>query len=181
MQELQVPSLGGEDPLEKEMATHSSILAWRIPWTEEPGGLWSMGLQKHWMWLSDWTTTTTPPRPPSPQLEVWLFPSSGRGWGCTPVPKKSMTRSRYHVVQCLLQRSQHTEVMLTPEQMSQELKGMGGDKTRSLPCYQSLWRKIGRLLFSSHKVKSIPLSGCFQVKSNPHPGFLTFSLNWLSW
>ena len=38
-----VPSLGQEDPLEKKMATHSSILAWRIPWTEEPGGLQSMG------------------------------------------------------------------------------------------------------------------------------------------
>ena len=38
-----VPSLGWEDPLEKEMATHSSILAWRIPWTEEPGGLQSRG------------------------------------------------------------------------------------------------------------------------------------------
>ena len=38
-----VPSLGGEDPLEKAMATHSSILAWGIPWTEEPGGLESMG------------------------------------------------------------------------------------------------------------------------------------------
>ena len=36
-------SLGGKDPLEGEMATHSSILAWRIPWTEEPGGLWSIG------------------------------------------------------------------------------------------------------------------------------------------
>ena len=44
MQETQVQSLGGEDPLEKEMATHSSILVWRIPWTEEPGGLQSMGL-----------------------------------------------------------------------------------------------------------------------------------------
>ena len=41
MQETQVQSLGREDPLEKEMATHSSILAWRIPWTEEPGGLHS--------------------------------------------------------------------------------------------------------------------------------------------
>ena len=38
--------MGQEDPLEKEMATHSSILAWRIPWTEEPGGLLSMGLQR---------------------------------------------------------------------------------------------------------------------------------------
>ena len=41
-----VASLGWDDPLEKEMATHSSILAWRIPWTEEPGGLQAMGLQK---------------------------------------------------------------------------------------------------------------------------------------
>ena len=43
MQETQVPSLGWEDPLEKEMATHSSIVAWEIPWTEEPGALQSMG------------------------------------------------------------------------------------------------------------------------------------------
>ena len=42
-QETQVPSLGWEDPLEKGMATHSSILAWRIPWTEEPGRLQSVG------------------------------------------------------------------------------------------------------------------------------------------
>ena len=45
MQEAQVRSLGQEDPLEKGMATHSGILAWRIPWTEEPGGLQSMGSQ----------------------------------------------------------------------------------------------------------------------------------------
>ena len=46
MWETLVQSLGGEDPLEKEMATHSRILAWRIPWTEEPGGLQSMGSQR---------------------------------------------------------------------------------------------------------------------------------------
>ena len=45
-QETPVQSLVREDPLEKEMATHSCILAWEIPWTEEPGGLQSMGLQK---------------------------------------------------------------------------------------------------------------------------------------
>ena len=44
MQETQVQSLGQEDPLEKEMVTHFSILAWRIPWTQEPGGLQSMTL-----------------------------------------------------------------------------------------------------------------------------------------
>ena len=46
MQETQVQSLGWEDPLEKEMAIHSSTIAWKIPWTEEPGRLQSMGLQR---------------------------------------------------------------------------------------------------------------------------------------
>ena len=46
MRETRVQSLGWEDPLEKGMATHSSFLAWEIPWTEEPGGLQSMGLQR---------------------------------------------------------------------------------------------------------------------------------------
>ena len=53
--ETWVPSLGQEDPLEKEMTTHSSILAWRIPWTEEPGWLQSMGLQRVGL---DWVTNT---------------------------------------------------------------------------------------------------------------------------
>ena len=46
MQETWVRSLGREDPLEKEMTTHSSIRAWKIPWTKEPGGLQSIGLQR---------------------------------------------------------------------------------------------------------------------------------------
>ena len=46
VQETLFPSLGWEDPLEKEMAIHSSILAWIIPWTEEPGGLQSLGSQR---------------------------------------------------------------------------------------------------------------------------------------
>ena len=46
MQETQVQSLGWEDALEKEVATHSSILAWKIPWAEEPGGLQSTGWQR---------------------------------------------------------------------------------------------------------------------------------------
>ena len=52
-QETQGQSLGWEDPLEKEMATHSSILAGEIPWTEEPGGLQSMGSQKSQTQLSN--------------------------------------------------------------------------------------------------------------------------------
>ena len=55
VQEMQVQSLGGEDTLEEEMATHSSILAQKIPWTEESGGLQSMGSQRIGY---DWATTT---------------------------------------------------------------------------------------------------------------------------
>ena len=58
--ETWVRSLGWEDPLEKEMATHSSTLAWKIPWTEEPGGLQPMGSQSHAETrLSDFTFTFT--------------------------------------------------------------------------------------------------------------------------
>jgi len=61
MQETWVRSLGWDDPLEKEMATHSSILAWRIPWTEEPSGLQSMGSQR----VGHDLATKPPPPPPS--------------------------------------------------------------------------------------------------------------------
>ena len=53
MQETWVQSLDWEGPLEKEMATHSGILAWEIPWTEEPGRLQSMGVAKSWAQLSN--------------------------------------------------------------------------------------------------------------------------------
>ena len=61
MREIWVQPLGREDPLEEEMATHSSIPAWEIPWTEEPGGLQSMGSQRvgH-----DWATNTNHPNGP---------------------------------------------------------------------------------------------------------------------
>ena len=60
MQETQVQSLGQEEPLEKGMATHSSILAWRIPWTEEPGGLQSWGCKELDMTERIRTHTHTP-------------------------------------------------------------------------------------------------------------------------
>ena len=53
MQEMLVRSLGQEETLEEEMATHSSTLAWESPWTEESGGLQSMGSQRSWTRLSD--------------------------------------------------------------------------------------------------------------------------------
>ena len=55
VQETWVPSLGWKDPLEKGMATHSSILAWKIPWTEEPNGLQSMGSQRV---IHDWANNS---------------------------------------------------------------------------------------------------------------------------
>ena len=71
MQETQVPSLGREDPLEKEMATHYSILAWRIPWMEEPGELRSMGRKE-----SDTTELLTYNRAP----QLGQKPSGGCPW-----------------------------------------------------------------------------------------------------
>ena len=68
VQEIWVWSLGQEDPLEEGMATHSSILAWRIPWTEEPGGLQSMGSQRV---RHEWATNT-----PHANLLWGIFSSS---------------------------------------------------------------------------------------------------------
>ena len=64
MEETRVQSLGREDPLEEGMATHASVLAWRIPWTEEPGGLQSIGSQrvKH-DWVTNSFTSFLPPNP----------------------------------------------------------------------------------------------------------------------
>ena len=73
MQEMQVRSLGQKDPPEKEMATHSSILAWRISWIEEPGGLLH-GVAKSWTWLSTWEQrrSASPPQAIiSVKLWVW--------------------------------------------------------------------------------------------------------------
>ena len=53
MKETQVQSLGQEDPLEEEVATHSSIVAWKIPWTNEPGGLKVLGISKSQTWLGN--------------------------------------------------------------------------------------------------------------------------------
>ena len=52
VQEMQVQSMGQEDSQEQEMSTHSSILAWKIPWTEEPGGVHTMGVKKSQTWLN---------------------------------------------------------------------------------------------------------------------------------
>ena len=72
MWETQVWSLGREDPLEKRKATHSSILAWRIPWTEEPGRVQSMGLQRAGHdWVTSTLTATLGRSPFPPQYPCW--------------------------------------------------------------------------------------------------------------
>ena len=63
MQKTQVRSLDQKEPLEKEMATHSSIFAWEIPWTEETGGLQSLGQHRVGHTWSDYTTVWSPPWP----------------------------------------------------------------------------------------------------------------------
>ena len=78
MQDVRVQSWGQEDPLEEEMATHSSILAWKIQWTEEPDGLRSMGSQKSWTRLDTSAFSTLqrlgapnhPPPPPSFKVQL---------------------------------------------------------------------------------------------------------------
>ena len=97
MQETWVQSLGQEDPLEKEMAAHSGTLAWKIPWTEEPGRLQSMGLQRvgH-----DWTTSLLLLH----YMESWSFPGSSGvkesacnagGPGCVPWVRKIPWRRKW--------------------------------------------------------------------------------------
>ena len=73
MQETRVQALGWEDPLEKEMAIHSSIIAWKIPWTEEPGRLQPMGLQRvgH-----DWATSLLPMRDNLQKIILLILNSS---------------------------------------------------------------------------------------------------------
>ena len=86
VQDTWVWSLGWEDPLEKEMATHSSILAWKMPWMEEPGRLQSMGLQRVW---HDWGTSLSPDSSVSKESacgaadrgDTGLIPRSGRSPG----------------------------------------------------------------------------------------------------
>ena len=98
MQETWVRSLGREDPLEKEMATHSSIFAWRIPWTEEPGGLQSMESQTvRNNWVTEHACT-----------HAWFGGSGvkeGGTWDFTYM--KMMLWLPYHWMECVISRFSH--------------------------------------------------------------------------
>ena len=85
IQDTWVQSLGQEGPLGKGIATHSSILAWEIPWTEEPGGLQSMGLQRvrcNWLTLSLYCLKES-------------FPAKGKWWHVTHVPARVTVRKEF--------------------------------------------------------------------------------------
>ena len=134
-QEVQVQSLGWEDPLEKEIVAHSSILAWRIPWTEQPGGLWSMGLQRvrhaehrHHMYVCRalsllWPTLCDPTdcSPPGSSAHG-DYPGQNTGVGCHALlqgifPTQGLNPGLPHcsrILHCLsLQGSPHVYVMYT--------------------------------------------------------------------
>ena len=100
MQETQVWSLGQEDPLEEDMATHSSIFAWEVPWTEEPGGLQSMGLQSRTQ-LNNWACTWELLNGQGEATSPILFPSVAHpfGWG--------LFSDRLAVSLCSYQRPDH--------------------------------------------------------------------------
>ena len=88
VQETWVQSLDQKDPLKKEMATHSSILAWEILWTEESGGLPSIGLQKSWTWLSDEIKIMDLKRDLDPKLTRSVFDLNIAKVQITPPPQK---------------------------------------------------------------------------------------------
>ena len=99
MQETQVQSLGQEDPLEKGIATNFSILAWRIPWTEEPGGLKSMGLQRvgdNWM-ANTFAFTLEFCRARKILLKGWRYSLSYSGAGYTIVKLHWAIHVQFHV------------------------------------------------------------------------------------
>ena len=120
--ETQVQSLGWEDPLEKDMATHSSILAWKIPWTEELAGLQSMGSQEsdRTEWLNhhhhrheDWCGLPFPPpgdhilsEPFTTTRLSWVVPHGNGSWlyGITQVPSLGPGCGSWRRVVCMLPR-----------------------------------------------------------------------------
>ena len=112
MQETQVQILGQEDFLEKGMATHSRILAWRIPWTEEPGGLHSMGSHRV---RHDWATNTDLPNPLEGGLTEFHFKESkssplGLRWGVLEGKMKAITLIWDELVQ--KEQKQHGQLSL---------------------------------------------------------------------
>ena len=156
MQEMQVWYLGQEDPLEKEMATHCSILAWRIPWTEETGRLQSMGLQRvgH-----DWATSKM-----SHSSGSLLVP-----WFMYPLPLNWIT-------------VQFSSVQFSRSVVSDYLRPYGLQHTR-LPCLSPAPRAcsnscpLSRWCHPTISSSVVPFSSCLQS----FPASRSFPMSQLSW
>ena len=110
---MQVQSLGWEDPLEKEMETHASILAWKIPWTEEAGGLQSKGLKKSWTYLPAYSSV-----PGIPKC-IKLQPLVSRSSPPTRCNKQGNKQMPYRIKPVHKHRSVISSVGIHPETISE--------------------------------------------------------------
>ena len=123
VQETQVWSLDRDDPLEKEVATHSSTLAWKIPWTEEPGRLQSMGSQRvgH-NWATSHTHTHTHPSDQNHPMALILLGVKAKDphqdWGCHMVRTPCDLGSQHHLP-CLSPKCPHQTGLLAASQTHQ--------------------------------------------------------------
>ena len=159
MQETQVQCLGREDLLEKEMATHSSILAWKIPWTEEPGGLQSMGSQRagHNCMTNTHTQTSQMvlwvKNPPAVQelqelrFDPWVRKISWRrAWQPTPVflPGESMDRGAWRAI---IHRVRMSQTRLSDLPTTTLSSTRSHDLVSNSFCHLRVWLNQGSLIF----------------------------------
>ena len=135
VQETRVQSLGWEDPLEKEMATHSSTLPWKIPWTEEPGRLQATGLQRVG---PNWATSL--------QLHFNYVQSYHRSW-------ESLHRKLFSSVQSL----SHVQLFVIPRTAAHQASLSITNSQSSLK-----FMSIKSVMPSSHLILVVPFSSCLQ-------------------
>ena len=162
MQETQVQSLGWEDPLKEEMATHFSILAWRIPWTEEPGELQSMGSQRV---RHDWALMHTRVLSSVQSLSrVWLFATP---WTAARQASRSITNSwsppkplSIESVMPSSHLSLHRPLLLLPS-IFPSIRVFSSESALRIR-----WPKYWSFSFSISP-------------SNEHPGLTSFRVDWL--
>ena len=139
MRETRVRSLGQEDPLEKEMVTHSSILAWRIPWTEKPGGLQSTGSQRvgH-----DWATWD------DKMMNELIAPEGPSLTGNTQYSEESFNRLKYISNSCVWALSELLEQLVCLVKKREGLgpevpeAGSSGESNKWVSLYSEEWCKV---------------------------------------
>ena len=196
MQEVWVPSLDQEDPLEKGIATHFSIFAWEITWTQEPGVLQSVGSQKIWTWLRDQTTTYLlyPWEIPRKTVRIskrsealnlgecqgWWF-STSKCCCCSVTkscpalcdPKKCSTPG-LTVLQCILEFSQTQVHWVCDAIQPSHPLSPGSPTSLNLSQHESLFQWIG-ILISWPNYWSFSLS---ISPSNEYSRLISFMIDW---